>query len=437
MKAIFFQRWRKFTCTAAVLVGLFGCAPVWAQVSLPPVDSRPLGGILDELERDIGGLPADAERRLGSLRQEVIGELARRNRAELQRDPHGELIVRGEITAFSPSPQALAGARAAGFTVLRERSLEGLDARIVVFQVPARQSLRRALRRLQRLDPEGIYDFNHVYLPVGGMRPAGPEEMAAGQPATDLPASTSVRVGLVDGGIASDHPSLREATIQARGCDGTQVPSAHGTAVASLLVGRDEHFRGAAPGGTLLAVDIYCGRATGGAADAFADALAWLAGEGVGVINTSIVGPPNRVLEQAVRAVAARGHLIVAAVGNDGPAARPLFPAAYVGTLGITGVRADQRVLPEAGRGPHVDFAAPGADMLAAGPNAGYAEVRGTSYASPLVAGLLAAAIGQPDPEAVQVAIAALAAVAIDLGRKGRDEVYGEGLVAESLRVTP
>ena len=436
MTAILFHRWHKFTCAAA-LVGLFACIPVSAQVSLPPVDPRPLGGILDELERDIGRLPADAERRLGSLRQELITELARRHRAELARDPRGELIIRGEITAFAPSPQALDAARAAGFTVLRERALEGLDTRIVVLQVPARQSVRRALRQLQRLDPEGVYDYNHIYLPVGYLRSAGQEEIAAEEPKADPPARTSVRVGLVDGGVAGDHPSLREATIQARGCDGTHVPSTHGTAVASLLVGRDEHFRGAAPGGTLVAVDIYCGRATGGAADAFADALAWLVGEGVGVINASIVGPPNRVLEQAVRAVTERGHLIVAAVGNDGPAARPLFPAAYAGTLGITGVRADRRVLPEAGRGPHVDFAAPGADMLAAAPNGGYAEVRGTSYASPLVAGLLAAGIGQADPEAVQAALDALAAVAVDLGRQGRDDVYGNGLVAESLRVTP
>src|SRR5690606_2000444 len=102
-----------------------------------------------------------------------------------------------------------------------------------------------------------------------------------------------------------------------------------------------------------------------------------------------IVGPPNRVLERIIGLLSARGHLVVAAIGNDGPAARPLYPAAYPGTVGVTGVNGDRHVLPEAGRGPHVDFAAPGMDMIAAAIESPYAEVRGTSFAAPLVAGLL------------------------------------------------
>ena len=43
------------------------------------------------------------------------------------------------------------------------------------------------------------------------------------------------------------------------------------------------------------------------------------------------------------------------------------------------------RALPEAGRAKHIDFAAPGADMAAALPGQGYAKVRGTSFAAPLV----------------------------------------------------
>src|SRR5690606_27958308 len=133
--------------------------------------------------------------------------------------------------------------------------------------------------------------------------------------------------------------------IHVHGCDGSPVVSAHGTATASLLVGRAGGFRGAQPAGILYAADIYCGRATGGAADAFVDALSWLAEEGVAVINTSIVGPPNRVLERIIGLLSARGHLVVAAIGNDGPAARPLYPAAYPGTVGVTGVNGGRRVL--------------------------------------------------------------------------------------------
>ena len=150
------------------------------------------------------------------------------------------------------------------------------------------------------------------------------------------------------------------------------------------------------------------------------------------------MGPPNRLLELAVRRAAAKGMLLVAAVGNDGPAAAPLYPAAYPDVIGVTAVDAAGQVLPEAGRGPHVAFAAPGADIAAAGfAPGGYARARGTSFAAPLVAGLLAAALHEPDAAAAGLAVAALARSAQDRGAPGRDPVYGHGLVGIELRNDP
>jgi len=157
----------------------------------------------------------------------------------------------------------------------------------------------------------------------------------------------------------------------------------------------------------------------------------------VPVVNISLVGPANAMLENVTRAILARGHLLVAAVGNDGPAARPLYPAAYAGVIGVTGVDARQRALVEACRGPHVDLAAPGADMAAASLSARYAAVRGTSFAAPIVAGLLASRLPVPDGAAAATAVRDLSASAIDLGARGRDQTYGEGLVGATLRVSP
>src|SRR5690606_19275498 len=141
----------------------------------------------------------------------------------------------------------------------------------------------------------------------------------------------------------------------------------HGTAVASLLVGQSDVFHGAAAGAELFVADVYCGLATGGALDAVAEAFAWMSREAVPVINISLVGPPNALLERVVGVVTERGQIVVAAVGNDGPGAAPLFPAAYPDVVGVTGVDAKQRVIVEACRGKHVDFSAPGANMSAAG----------------------------------------------------------------------
>src|SRR5256885_2929783 len=214
-------------------------------------------------------------------------------------------------------------------------------------------------------------------------------------------------------------------------------PAEHGTAVASLMVGRASAFHGAAPGSALYVVDVFCGLPAGGAVDWVAEAFAWRVREQVPVINVSLGGPPNRTLAGIGQTVLARGRLVVAAVGNDGPAAPPLYPAAWPGVVGVTAVDARQRVLVEALRGAQVKFAAPGADMAAAGPRQGYALVRGTSFASPIVAGLLALELPTPDESAARQAVAALAARAVDLRTPGLDPVYGHGLVGADLRRQP
>ena len=399
-------------------------------VGLPQVRVPQLPGVgLPDLGRTAGAVGSQ----VADVRRLRIRDLLRTQPTVVEADPRGNPVMRAEVLAFSPSNAVLDRARAAGYEVLRARALDGLDASIVVLQVPARTSIRRALRQLRSLDPGGTYDFNHLYFESGAISVA----RSAFERAADAPlgvSSASGKLGLIDAGVEVDHPVFHEAAIHQHGCTGSTVPSEHGTAIASLLIGRAGRFQGADPGAELYAADVYCGQPTGGAVDAVADAFAWLVRERVPVINISLVGPPNAMLEAVVLRVIARGHLIVAAVGNDGPAAPPLYPAAYRDVLGVTGVDAHQRVLIEAGRGPQVKFAAPGADMAAACLGGKFSAVRGTSFAAPIVAGLLAADMTAPDTASAQRAVTALIQGAIDLGARGPDKVYGNGLVGESVR---
>jgi hypothetical protein len=323
------------------------------------------------------------------------------------------------VVAIDITDPALARALKADFRVLRTQELADLGLRITVLQTPAGWSANRGLKRLRKLDPAGSYDYNHVYLDSGGIG-AAVAGLAAPQSAT---AASGARLGLIDGGVDGSHRAFTGIGLHRFGCNGAAVPSAHGTAVASLAV------RGQAAS-ELYAADVYCGAPTGGAIDAVAAAFGWLAREHVAVINVSLVGPRNALLERVVRSLVNQGYVIVAAVGNDGPAAPPLFPASYAGVVGVTAVDAKNRVLVEAGRGQQVDFAAPGLDQNAAGtaPDS-YAPVRGTSFAAPLVARLLARMIPAPDAERRQRVLDELAQTAQDLGARGRDDVYGAGLV--------
>jgi subtilisin family serine protease len=159
-----------------------------------------------------------------------------------------------------------------------------------------------------------------------------------------------------------------------------------------------------------------------------------MAKEKVPVVNVSLVGAKSVLLTGRVRAMTARGLLLVAAGGNDGPTAPPHFPAANPDVVGVTAVDGKRRVLPEACRGEQVDFAARGSDLRAAAVGGGFDEMRGTSFATPIVAGLLARSHQVPDPAGAREALAALESSALDIGNNGTDPSYGKGLVGADLR---
>ena len=409
-------------------------APAGAQIRLPQLPGA--GGLIGNVDRlvdrTLAPLPdlLPVATNLVEQRSAGVRDLLRRYPDRIEADPRGEPIRRQELVLIAPSSAALSAAAALGLATLREENLPELDLRTVVLRVPNGLDTARALAQLRAAQPDLQADFNHLYARSGDVGPSAPGSSAPKAGAPWL-------VGLVDGGVDRRHPALKAAGGASFGCDGRPLPSPHGTAVASLLVGRDRGFDGALRQAELMAADVYCNQPDGGSAEAVVRALAWMARERVAVINVSLVGPPNELLARGVAALVQRGHLIVAAVGNDGPAAPPLYPAAYPGVVGVSGVNGSRKVLPEAGQGPQVMWTAPGADMAVAQVGGGYAVARGTSFAAPLVAGLLAAELRTPDPQAAAAALERLAAQAVDLGAPGRDPVYGRGLVGEDLRVVP
>jgi subtilisin family serine protease len=240
---------------------------------------------------------------------------------------------------------------------------------------------------------------------------------------------------MIDAGVEDDHPALRDADITIKTTTqvrGKAKPTAHGTAVASLLVGEDRDFHGALPGAKLYAADAFAGSPTGGSAGDIARAIAWLVDEDVPVINISITGPKNALLEAAVRAALERGHVIVAAVGNDGPAAPVKYPAAYDGVIAVTAVDERGRIQLDANRGPAVAFAAPGVNVRAAQLADEYATITGTSFASPIVAARFAELMPQASTERAAVARETLIAAARSQTNEKRSIVYGYGVLAPS-----
>ena len=326
--------------------------------------------------------------------------------------------VRGEVLAIDPDPASLTAALTAGFRQLAEERIEGLDIRSVTLAVPRGWSVDRALSRLRRLAPRTQFTANSLHEQSGDAGAAAEADAMLAQ----VGAGGGGAIGIIDGGVAAS-PSLRGSVRQHGFVAGAPRPSAHGTAVASLIAGQGP-VRGAAPGTPLLVADIFGSDPAGGNAMALARALGWMVGSGVRVVAVSLVGAPNPLIERVIAQARARGLWVVAAVGNDGRAAPPSYPASYSGVIAVTGVDGRGRVLIEAGRALHLDYAAPGADMAAAGQRGNVVAVRGTSFAVPLVAGRLAQHV-----RAANV-LAALDAEATGRGARG----VGRGILCSACR---
>ena len=425
---------------AAVLAGSAGAQllpgvglPALPPVGLPTRDLPVAGPVLQNILaqpaaseavaptlNSVSGLPerlAEAPpATLLELRQLRLRELIRQYPRELENDGNGQPVRRGVLVVVDPDPASIQKAVRAGFGVIADDRDPELGIHSVTLSAPRNLSTRQALKRLHSVAPALQADFDHLYEPAGGALLPFAGALAASAGTGDGP-----RIGIVDGGVAS-HPSMGGASIEQNGFAGRPQPTGHGTAVASLIVGNQGPFQGAARGASLFVADVYGGSRAAGSASSIVRALSWLASKRPQVINISLVGPQNRLVQRAVQALRARGIGIVAAVGNDGPAAPPQYPASYPGVVAVTGVDARGRALPEAGKAAHLDFAAPGADMAAALPGQGYAKVRGTSFAAPLATARLA----------LSGSFQRLASEA----RPGRGRV-GRGIVCGACRIDP
>ncbi len=425
---------------AAALLGgsagaqLLGGLPL-PSVALPPVGNVPVAG---PVVQDVLGQPEVREQVIRPTLDTVIGlpqrvaesgadsllelrrlrlqELIRTNRSQLEPGDDGQPVRRGIIVAIDPDAISLQMAARRGFAIVVDETDPALGMRTVQLAVPRGMSARDALKLARRAAPRLQVDFDHIYEPAGGNLAPLSTALAAA-----VDAGNGRTIGMIDGGVAG-HPSLAGASIEQNGFAGRPQATGHGTAVASLLVGNQGPFRGAASGARLFVADVYGGNRAAGSATSIVRALGWLARHRPQVINISLVGPANKLVARAIQAVQSRGIEVVAAVGNDGPAAPPQYPASYRGVIAVTGVDARGRALPEAGKPTHLDFAAPGADMAAALPGRGYSRVRGTSFAAPLAAArlMLAGSAGRLAAEA----------------RPGKGRV-GRGIVCGDCRVDP
>jgi hypothetical protein len=415
--------------------------------TLPPLPN--VGGVVRGVVDDVAEAPR-AVTQLATDRLARIDALVRDHPAEIARDDHGDPARAGDVLVTDADEALVTAAAKAGFVLIERNNIPGVDIGFARFQAPSGKSLPAAIRAMRKLAGKravsadqlhfqsGAAESVHIAYAARAPSPFAPS-VSKGRSSSpieqDRASTSSARTGLGVGSVSSTKlgmidgsPSISGTIIKAGFASGAGSPSNHGSAVASLMLGAGR-VRGAAPGARLWAADVYGTDAAGGNALAIARAIGWLTVARVPVTVISLVGPANPLLARVVQAAQAKGMIIVAAVGNDGAASPPSYPASYPGVIAVTGTDARDRVLIEAGRALHLDYAAPGADMLASDAGGSAVAVRGTSFAAPLVAARIALAYADPAPLRITPVLRQIDAEARRMGPR-----YGRGIVCAYCR---
>ena len=326
-----------------------------------------------------------------------------------------------------------------GYTLNKQEKLAGLNLYLLTFDCPPGVSPKEASLELERLQPKSSvgelnkYSLNSSqvsFAPSQAPKTFAPKTFAnemLGWPESgcDVP----VKIGIIDGGLSEKFRQQTSAKVYTQSFIETapsQTAMRHGTSIAAILTDparlKDVRLYSAAVVEQDDNGNDYSSPA------AILKALNWMVLNDVKVVNISLSGPPNKVLETALDAASDKGLLIVAAVGNQGQSSPPQFPAAYNTVLAATAVDVEGDIYEKAVRGHHVDFSAPGVDIYINidGQNR---YISGTSIAAPFITAAIASSLGMEAYENRDDIIQYFSGSATDLGPKGKDTIFGRGLI--------
>ncbi|MCC7304432.1 S8 family serine peptidase [bacterium] len=205
----------------------------------------------------------------------------------------------------------------------------------------------------------------------------------------------SVVVAVIDTGVQLNHPDLVDA-IQSGGydyVDDDAVPeddNGHGTHVAGIIAATNNSIGvvGVAPGAKILPMRVCStnGGTTSCSSIAIADAIQDSISAGVDIINLSLGGSANELIQSAINDATEAGIIVVAAAGN-GNSGGCLYPAAYENVVCVGAVTEEDARAPFSNYGIGLDVVAPGVEIESLGLSSTYTTLSGTSMATAYYSG--------------------------------------------------
>ena len=320
------------------------------------------------------------------------------------------------ITAFVPNeilveidtaalPRFEALARRLQLTRLETQSFALTGRTLQRWRIDGNRSVRATLRTIGNARLTAFAQANFLYgLPQQDAAAAdnGAQYVVPKLHLTEahrISTGSDVVVAVIDSKIDTRNSDLAGVIAGEQDEVGTAAPAhVHGTAMAGAIAAHSKLI-GVAPNVKLLAVRAFSGTSEGAQGTTFniLKGIDWAAARNARIVNMSFAGPPDPLLREMLARAHARGMVLIAAVGNAGPRSPPLYPAAYPEVIGVTATDANDKLMPQANRGPQVAVAAPGVDILADAPDDKFQLTTGTSVATAHVSGVAALMLAQ-DP---------------------------------------
>lgn len=257
-----------------------------------------------------------------------------------------------------------------------------------------------------------------------------------------FPASGGPKIGIVDTGIDSTHTELSGKAVDCAASLGGLLTTGtctddnmHGTHVAGTIAARANNGAGVAGvsfnSPLTICKALYTAAGTGMTSDVAA-CIVWAHQRGAKVISMSLGGGASTTLKNAVATAwengAATGSVLVAAAGNDGDATLN-YPAAYPEVVSVAATDHNDARASFSNANADVEVAAPGVDVLSTIPGGQYAELSGTSMATPHVSGVVGVLWKLFPADTAAGIRSRLDASVDDLGAAGRDSTFGFGRV--------
>lgn len=259
---------------------------------------------------------------------------------------------------------------------------------------------------------------------------------AAWDRSTGAPGSV---IAILDSGIDGAHADLASKLVPGRNvydgnADATDL-SGHGTRVAGIAAAATNNGIGVA--GIGWASPLMPVRVTDLAgwtySSTMASGIVWAVDHGAKVLNLSFENmASSATIRSAAQYATSRGALVVAAAGNCG-CDDPTPENPYILSVGATNVY--DSLMSFSARGAFVDLVAPGTAIRTTAPGGGYVHVAGTSFASPVIAGVVALMMSANPTASPDEIVAALETTALDLGAAGHDPGFGFGRVVADRAV--